>query len=267
MYENHDYKIEVRLRSETIFSSGEKERNLVQSKVLTDRYGFVYFHAKSLKGQLKRQAFWLLKQYQQIDKKGERAKSFFKSVVVLFGINKEEIALFAKEVCAQGDSDFMKVYCRQQPGILRFGHLELDERVRSQFIALQAEDEDEGYYRITPHDLIEAQTHIRTGIQLENGLAKEGMLTSYHTVKQGLVFYSSINLEPYAYDADYLKRINQQDLSNLLADLQRIVSSFRRIGAGIHRGRGEVTARLLVDGKDADFCKVSCKEGEQHAIV
>lgn len=267
MYVNHDYKIEVRLRSETIFSSGEKERNLVQSRVLTDRYGFVYFHAKSFKGQLKRQAFWLLKQYQQIDKKGERAKSFFKSIVVLFGINKEEIDLFTKGLYAQGDPDFMKVYCRQQPGLLRFGHLELDERIRNRFIALQAEDEDEGYYRITPHDLIEAQTHIRTGIQLENGLIKEGMLTTYHTVKQGLVFYSSITMEPYAYDADYLERINQHDLSDHLADLQRIVSSFRRIGAGIHRGRGEVTARLLVDGKDADFCKVSCKEGEQHAIV
>ncbi|NGP61239.1 hypothetical protein FLT15_23695 [Paenibacillus thiaminolyticus] len=265
MWMNHDYKIEVRLHSEAIFSSGEKERNLVQSKVLADRYGFVYFHAKSLKGQLKRQAFWLLNQYKEFDR--ERAKSFFASIVVLFGINKEEIERFLPKMFTQDDPDFQKVYCQQQPGILRFGHLELDEQVRNRFIALQAEDGEEGYYRITPHDLIEAQTHIRTGIQLEDGKIKDRMLTTYHTVKRGLIFYSSITMEPYSYDAEGPRRVESQDMSNHLANLQRIVSSFRRIGAGIHRGRGEVAARLLVDGKEADYCKVIRKEGEQHATI
>lgn len=262
---SHDYQIEVCLRSEAIFSSGEKERNLVQSKVLADRHGFVYFHAKSLKGQLKRQAFWILEQYRNIGI--EHAKSFFASIVVLFGINEEEINNFFPRELTLDDPAFQQTYCHQQPGILRLGHLELDERIRNHFIALQAEDEDEEYYRITPHDLIEAQTHIRTGIQVKDGTALDGMLTTYHTVKQGLAFYSSLTLEPQTYESKNQIILNQQDMAGHLANLQRIVSSFRRIGAGIHRGRGEASARLLVNGEEANFCKGVGKEGEQYANV
>ncbi|UHA72129.1 hypothetical protein [Paenibacillus sp. 481] len=238
---DQDYKIEVRLDSEAIFSSGEKERNLVQTKVLADRHGFVYFHAKSFKGQLKRQAFWLLERYSEIDK--ELEKSFFSSIVVLFGINKEEIELFDIEKLASDDETFKGNYVQQQPGVLRFGHLELDEQVKRRFTALQSEDQATGYFRVTPHDLIEAQTHIRTGIQLQDGIVKDRMLTTYHTVKQGLVFYSSLTFDSTIFkEEDGNKELH-------IENLQRIVSSFRRIGAGIHRGRGEVTARLLVDGQ------------------
>lgn len=256
---NSDYQIEVSLRSEAIFSSGEKERNLVQTRVLADRYGFVYFHAKSFKGQLKRQAFWLLRQYRQIGL--EHAMPFFSSIVVLFGINDEEINKFFPRSLTEHDPVFQRKYHFQQPGIMRLSHLQLDERVRNRFIALQIEDEEEGYFRLNPHEFIEAQTHIRTGIQLQDGVAANRMMNTYHTVRQGLVFYSSLFLEPHAFSSQI------GDMKIHLQNLQRIVSSFRRIGAGIHRGRGEVKARLLVNGKEADFCKFEGKEGERHAAV
>lgn len=237
------YELEVKICSETIFDSGEKERNLVQSRVLTDRYGFVYFHAKSLKGQLKRQAFWLLEQYRSFDR--ARAASFLHSLVQLFGMNREELKLHAAEQ--------MEMYPATCQGILRLGHLELDERIRKYFMALQAEDVRKGYCSISPHDLIEAQTHIRTSIQLEQGVVKDKRLTSYHTVRKGLLFYSPLSFTANA--ADYL------------GDLQRIVYSLSRIGAGIHRGRGEVKTRLLTNGKEVNYLGDSGKDGERNAML
>lgn len=262
MLPGNNYKLRVRLLSEAIFSSGEKERNLVQVRALTDRHGFVYFHAKSLKGQLKRQAFWLLKQYRGIDK--QCAQSFFESIVILFGVNKEEIkniysypeqSEIIKLVQSHPKLDYRK------PGIINFGHLELDERIKNFFIALQAEDEEEGYYKISAHDLIEAQTNIRTGIQVQDGIAKDKMLTSYHTVKKGLVFYANVSFNLSE------RELTEEDLPIYLADFQRIVSSFRRIGAGIHRGRGEIDACLLYDDEEIDFRKFVGKEGERHVYV
>lgn len=239
MWLKHSYKIEVRICSEAIFSSGEKERNLVQNKVLADRYGLVYFHAKTLKGQLKRQAFWLLRQYQGFDI--QRAESFLQSIVKLFGINRAELEWMAPAL--------LQTYPPSCPGIMKFGHLQLDERIRNYFIALQSEDAEDGYYQISPHDLIEAQTHIRTGIQLEQGMAKDKRLTTYHTVREGLVFYSSLSFD--------------EDPSAYLEDLQRMVCSLDRIGAGIHRGRGEVEAFLLTNGRKVDH--INGREGGRPA--
>ena len=236
MSRKQNYKIEVRICSEAIFSSGEKERNLVHNKVLTDRYGLVYFHAKSLKGQLKRQAFWILRQYGRFDP--ERQASFLTSVSALFGINRAELQRINME------SEFS--LCGE--GMMKLSSLELDKRIRKYFIALQSQDARDEYYSISPHDLIEAQTRIRTGIQLEDGKAKDKRLTTYHTVKEGLIFYSSLSFD--ANPVPYLE------------DLHLIVRSLDRIGAGIHRGRGEVETRLLVDGRDMADVNKRNKEGE-----
>lgn len=233
-----EYKLEIFILSEAIFSSGEKEHNLVQTKVLADQDGFVYFHAKTLKGQLKRQAFWLLEQYKSFDE--NRAKEFFASVVKLFGINNTEINAYCP--------DSSKKDYHQQQGIMQLSNLELNETVRRYFNSLKLKKGKEGYCNISAHDLIEAQTNIRTGIQLENGVTKNKMMTTYHTVKEGLYFYGTLhfseNVEPY------------------LQDLKRIIYSFKRMGAGIHRGRGEVEAKLYINDveapidwiKEGDYC-------------
>ncbi|MFP7285687.1 hypothetical protein SFC15_05575 [Shouchella clausii] len=225
MHNLSTYQIQVRLQSEAIFASGEKERNLVHSKALTDPYGFVYFHAKSFKGQLKKQAFWLWKQYDKVD--SQRANSFLHSLVTLFGINKLEID-------AYGIGD--RVGAKDNSGIA-LTNLELAESIRNYFINLMVEEIEEGYIHFSASDLVEAQTNIRTQIELENGTAKDKRLTTIQTVKEGLIFYSTVTfLEP--------------PTENLLSDLKQIVNSLSRIGAGIHRGRGEVEACLLCNGKE-----------------
>lgn len=228
--EKKDYKIEVRLLSEAIFSSGEGERNLVHSKVLADRHGFVYLHAKTLKGQLKQRAFWLWNQYRSCDE--QRADEFLESTVRLFGINNEERKFYGVET-GRNDTRLDSV------GIMKLGHLQLDEKIRSFFLNIMHRDKLNEYYTHTHHDLIEAQTHVRTSIQVEDGVVVERRITNYHTVKKGLIFYSTLWFD--------------EDPSRYLSDLNRIIRSFRRIGAGTHRGRGKIEARLLIDGKEGEF--------------
>ncbi|QDR78922.1 hypothetical protein [Sporomusa termitida] len=234
------YQIEVRLCSEAIFSSGEKECNLVQDRVLTDKYGLVYLHAKTFKGQLKRQAFWLLERYRSFDQ--ALAQALLANMAVIFGMNQEETSL------ARLSPDRRLLY---QPGIMHLGHLELDERIRQHLIGLQAGGEAA---LLSPFDLIEAQTNTRTGIQIADGAAKDGRLTTYHTVKQGMVFYSTVRFtadpEPY------------------LADLQRIVCSLDRLGAGIHRGRGLVKAQFLINGQRIPLTSSKIQEtGAPHGML
>ncbi len=217
-----DHKIEVRIRSEAIFNSAEKEDNTVQNKVLSDGFGFVYFHAKSFKGQLKNQAMWLWKQYNAMDQ--VIARSFFRSIVKLFGINQEE------EKCCLGTTGIVG----SEQGIMKLSNLCLDARIRDWFLQMYDEDISKGYFRLSPQDLIEAQTHIRTSIQLDEGVVQDKMMTTFHTVKEGLAFYSTLYFD--------------EDRSDYLGDVYRIVHSIRRIGAGIHRGRGLVEARLLING-------------------
>ena len=244
MGQEKNYQIKVEICSETIFTSGEKESNLIQTRAQTDVHGFVYFHAKTLKGQLKRQAFWLLKQYAAMDPSAGkvRTQAFYESVVRLFGINKEEINSKCKLEYSEQ---------RPEPGLMKLSNLELDERLTNYFIAQQKIDEEKDYYRISPHDLIAAQTHIRTGIQLEHGVAKNRMLNTFHTVRKGLIFYSTLSFD-------------EEVSSALINDLARIVYSFRRIGAGIHRGRGEIKASLLIDGEEMQWIKTG---GERNVLL
>lgn len=228
-----EYIIEIKLRSETIFASGEKERNLVQSRALSDEYGFVYFHAKSLKGQMKRQALWLLRQYIAIGNGNyDRAYEFLHSMDRLFGVNTWEVEE------AWGLKEFLRDYLSHVPGhrlqgqgIMKLSHLELPQQVKDYFADLIDSNE------FSSHDLITAQTHIRTEIQLENDVIKDKMLNSYQAVKKGLVFQSRLFFDDHP--------------GPLLPDLSRIIYSMERIGAGVHRGRGEIEARLLIDGMDA----------------
>ncbi|MEK4529885.1 RAMP superfamily CRISPR-associated protein [Paenibacillus sp. FSL H8-0104] len=235
MENSNEYVLELRLLSEAVFASGEKERNLVQSRVLSDEYGFVYFHAKSLKGQLKRQALWLLRQYIAIDRKDDyaHAYAFLHSMDVLFGVNTWEL------VNAWDLEKFMNDYLQHEQsgkglrgqGIMRFTHLELPHEVKNAFRELIDTN------AFSSHDLTSAQTYLRTEIQLEEGIVKDNMLNTYQAVKKGLVFQSRIFFE--------------ENPSEVLPDLLRIIYSLDRIGAGVHRGRGEIETKLLIDGIDA----------------
>ncbi|KAA9004868.1 hypothetical protein F4V43_09555 [Paenibacillus spiritus] len=230
-----EYVLELLLLSETVFSSGEKERNLVQNRSLADSEGFVYYHAKSLKGRLKRQGLWLLQQYIAMGEEGKsRAYALLDSMDTLFGISVWELRH------AWTPQDFMSNYLERKQsegglrgqGIMKLTNLELPQEVRAYFRDAIRKGE------FSTHDLIAAQTHIRTQIQLEeNGTVKDKMLNTYQAIKKGLVFHSRLFFD--------------EDPSDVLADLARIVYSMERIGANIHRGRGEIESRLLINGQDA----------------
>lgn len=215
------YFIKVTLLSEAIFNSGEEEQNLVNEKVLTDENGFVYFHAKTLKGQLRSRGAWIAKRLEELDKEKDEDKrastGFNESIEKLFG------------------SEFQKTAPKR--GMMTLSNLELNKEVQNYLMALNREEHEDIYYNITPYDLMEAQTNKRPRIQTQNGVAKEHMMMTYHTVKDGLVFYSQINL---------LEKVSQKDLVALNA----VVSSMEWLGASINRGRGKIKAQLLCeDGK------------------
>jgi len=242
------YRIQVHLLSEAIFSSGEKEANLVQSKVLADEEGFVYLHAKTLKGQLKQKAYWLFGLYAQVDP--ERAVQFLESIHVLFGLNGWELDMLLNDTqkMLNHNSSWLETVIDKfklkvkAAGLIKLGHLQLPDPVRAYFKQLHAEQivastDEQAYIYLSRHDVIEAQTHIRVGIQLDNGIAKEGMFTSVHTVRRGLIFYASLLMEAMPNHA-------------VLSDLHRIVYAMDRIGANIHRGRGEVECKLFVRAQE-----------------
>ncbi|MFC4600948.1 hypothetical protein [Cohnella hongkongensis] len=248
------YRIQVRLLSEAIFSSGEKEANLVQSKVLADADGFVYLHAKTFKGQLKRKAFWLFKLYAQLDP--ERAVQFLESIYILFGLNNWELDMLMNDLKSLHNSSWLGTVIDKFkskaniPGLIKLGHLQLPESVRAYFQQIFAEQiaskaGEQSYIYLSRHDVIEAQTHIRVGVQLDNGVAKDGMFTSVHTIRKGLIFYASLSFD---------------SLPNhvVLKDMYRIVYAVDRIGANIHRGRGDVECKLFVRTQDNQ------QTGEEH---
>lgn len=228
---NKIYKLKIIIKSEAIFTNGETGGNIVNAKALTDEYGFVYYHAKTLKGQLKRQGYWLLKQYKNMENCEERKIQFTKNLAKIFGMNIEEQEMY----------EINKTVSLNEAGIMRLSNLTLGEDIRNYFIEIQNKDEKEDYYKITAHDLIEAQTNIRTGIQVENGVAANKMMTTYHTVKNGLIFYSILEFV--------------EDPKEYLNDLYRIIKSIRYLGAGTHRGRGEIEAELLVNNHPYEFTK------------
>ncbi|MBD2847065.1 hypothetical protein IDH44_17850 [Paenibacillus sp. IB182496] len=242
MIESCSYAIRVQLRSEAIFSSGEKAFGLVQSKALTDPDGFVYFHAKSLKGQLKREAFWLLKQYMQIDQ--QRAASFCEHMDFLFGLNPElELKKDKYKPLVAHLYERQEDRLNVTEGKMKLGHLELPRAVRHYYKSMLEQDEEQGYVRISSHDLTAAQTERRVGIQLEEaGSARKKHFTSYHAVKEGLIFYAPVHFMC-------------SPSCECLDDLVRIVAAFRHIGASIHRGRGEVEANLLCNDEPLGLSK------------
>lgn len=221
-----DIRIRVRLLSEAIWDSGEQAANHVHTQALSDTNGFVYYHAKTFKGQLKKQAIWLYRLYKEAGEK-ETAAQFIEAVADLFGWGKEEEKTYQIE------------NVKWRTGIMRLGHLELPDAVKKYLLGLLQEDIDsEGphFYHFSPQDLLEAQTQIRAMIQLENQIVKDRMFRLFHTVKEEMTFESRLEFET-------LPQLYQ------LKTLLRIVCSLERLGAGVNRGRGKVKATLWINGQ------------------
>lgn len=262
--QENQYQIKIELKSDAIFTNGEKQRNVVQSRALTDEDGFVYLHAKSLKGHLKKQAFWLLHKYdnvyQNVNEINETEKSYVKqrrdqfltSIEVLFGLNGWEKKLFIPVD--------MKVQSEHPTqSLIKLGHLQLPQRVRQYFTQLFHDEASAQYVQLNKQELLEAQSNIRTYIQLEQtGVVKDNQLASFHTVKRGLVFFADIYIQPDPINKFY----KANDFNAYLDDLSLIVKSMRVIGAGVHRGTGNIKAELLLNGQPYNSASLGSKQGE-----
>jgi hypothetical protein len=84
-------------------------------------------------------------------------------------------------------------------------------------------------------------------------VAKNKMLNTFHTVRKGLIFYSTVSFEEKSSDI-------------MIKDLAKIVYSLRRIGAGIHRGRGEVNSRLFIEQSGDYYHNFMCEEGKNVSL-
>lgn len=251
-------KIEVELKTETIFNSGESDSNIVQTKALTDADGFVYFHSKTLKGQLKDRAFWLYDRYSESKDGEEKAKKMANAIAYLFGIEEQELISrypnvknsdkdpesekfegFIKSLDYDLYPTFQKdpLYCE---GHLKIGCLEFSQEFKEMFNQLKkAEDRtSEEYIRFSNDALIKAQTNIRTSISIgENGVTKDKFLGKYHTVRAGFKFESKL---------DFISGNDAKvDVSKFEPELNMIVMALDRIGANTNRGRGKVSSRLI----------------------
>ncbi|WP_425448646.1 RAMP superfamily CRISPR-associated protein [Dethiothermospora halolimnae] len=215
------YKIRVELLSEGIFNSGEEQKNSVNNKVLTDKDGFVCYHAKTLKGVLKERGELIGKNLLSISSKADIIEDLL-------------LELFGSRFNDNSISETKK-------GIMNLSNLEINGEVKKIIKEINILDsESDGYKGITKYDLIEAQTNIRTHIQLEEGIIKDKRLGSYHTVKNGLIFISDINFD-------------REPAKDQVALLNIIVNSLDYIGGCTNRGRGKVKAVLLKDDKEVSI--------------
>lgn len=232
-------KIEVELITETIFSSGESDSNIVNNKALTDKDGFVYFHSKTLKGQLKDRAFWIYDCYRFSTNGEKEARRMANAIAYLFGIEEEELQ--SRYPVKKDQESFISyleegfqtkpLYCE---GHLKIGNLEFNKDFRDALKSLQ--NGENGYKNYSEDALIKAQTNIRTNISVgENGVVENKHLGQYHTVQNGFKFESILEYIPF----------NDKKASSFKDELSLIVKSLKRIGASTNRGRGKVVAYLV----------------------
>lgn len=214
----------VEIKSEAFFNSAESDGNLINQKALTDDYGLVYYHGKTLKGQLKDIGFWIYKKYMNVD--CLKANKFLDIFLFLFGSSKQELM-------ERGITSSIPVNLE---GAMKLSSLELDEETKSFFKDWFEFEHQKNYITLTKDELIKAQTNDRTQIKIIDGIVKSGCLMTFQTVKEGLIFESSIEI-----DEDSL--YSEVEIFEVLV---RIVSGFRKIGAGVNRGRGNIKTSLVI---------------------
>ncbi|WP_273319713.1 RAMP superfamily CRISPR-associated protein [Vallitalea guaymasensis] len=227
------YIIKVTLESEAVFNSGEEDKNLVNEKVLCDEEGFVYLHAKTFKGILRQRGKWVFDKLIKINKEFDD-----NAIDRMFGTEGNPIL----------DTD--TEYVGSTTSMLQIGNLELDSDIKEVF-RLSNRLKDDIDYKITPYELVQAQTNTRTKIKIdETGVVQEHRTMAYHTVKKDLEFYSHVNL-----NVNSDEEIKKYEL--LLA---LIVKNIDKIGGSVNRGRGQVKAELLYENKQK--VKLDKHEGE-----
>lgn len=204
------YVLAIELLSEAIFSSGQSTPGEVDIEILHDRYGFPYYGARSIKGNLREQADNVAKLLSHYD--DELKGSLLEAVQVLFGQAGMEEAT---------------------QGILQLSDAKLPPQIRSDLKLLVEANE------LHKDDILNALTDIRffTAIDPLSGTAKSGSLRQARVVEAGIVLYSELTTT---------RELSELELAVLCTT----ISQLRHIGSMRHRGKGNVLLRLYQYGQD-----------------
>ena len=206
-----DYLINIDLKSETIFGSGEGVAGLVDVEVLHDAYGCPYLSGRALRGLLVEECANLLFALSQ----NPGAADIKAAAQRLFG--------------APGSSS-------AEQSFLHIGDATLPEPLR---LALASEI-DQKNPKFTRQDVLESLTTIRaqTAVDQTTGAPLDTSLRSMRVILRDTGFVSRVNFRATPEKMD-------------LALLAACVSALRRAGLGRNRGKGELLASLLDEsGKD-----------------
>lgn len=156
------YKIEVILKSETIFGSGNSLGSIINEEVLHDDEGFPYYNAKTLKGKIRKEA---------------------ENIYVNIGgarLGKAFINIFGSEF-NKGNQHI--------DGKVKFSNLGLSNEIKNNLKFLMNER------IITKNEVLNSLTNIRQFIKIENNNAVDGALRSIRTIKPELKFVSEIECD------------------------------------------------------------------------
>lgn len=149
-----EYRIEVKLITESIFGSGYSIPSEVDLEVVTDEYGLPYMKAKTFKGNF---------------------REAMEEIVRLVG--KEKYGDIVDKLLGKGEAGL------DQWKTLKFSDMRLAKNIRAAIEKAVSEG------KIEPQEIKEALTEIRSFTSVdEEGSSKKGSLRHLRVIKKGLIF-------------------------------------------------------------------------------
>jgi CRISPR/Cas system CSM-associated protein Csm3 (group 7 of RAMP superfamily) len=212
-----EYRLKIKLESDTTFGRGDGVAGLVDAEVQHDAYGLPYLGGRALKGLLGAECADIV--YALKEARPDQAGRWQAAEQRLFGKSGGTLA---------GEA------------ILRVGTARLPADLR----AAVAHDIRQG--RLTRAEALETLTALRrqTAVDAETGAPKKDTLRTMRVILRGTVFEAELSFA-------------ETPAANDLALLAACVKAFRRAGTGRNRGRGRLTTDLYdADGlpvTDAHF--------------
>ena len=211
------YKLVMIIKSEAILGSGISNV-FIHEDCSYDENGFVYYHAKTLKGIFHKTA----------------EKIGIKNIDVLFGAegNNEDkgIAENQKENKKSNITQQEK-NITQKNGKLIFSNLEVPKEI------VQIVNENS---KLNTNEVLNLQTNIRQFIKInKNGTTEDGSLRNIRTIKDGMILLGEVYAE---------KILNEEEEKEFLF----VLKATRNIGTMRNRGRGEVEFKLFKDNIDVE---------------
>lgn len=205
-----EYKLKVKLLTDTVFGSGYSVPGLIDADVLHDELGFPYINGKTFKGKLGEMAGLFANMLKASDSGKEVGEILEKKKNKLFG--------------ESGEYNHDKI---------KISDCEILKDIRDYF------KNNIKNSNIKSSEILEALTHIeeQTSIDRKTGIAKEKSLRNYRVINRGIILYSYIFC-PEKLD-EYEKIL-----------LASSCSLLRHLGSYETKGKGQVKVSMYKEGED-----------------